>query len=69
MPASEYTPNNSEVWRVGELTPGDVLVFPSDIEHYVDNRPEGAHTRISIAFNSFFKGSIGSVEGLSKLYL
>lgn len=44
---------------------GDVILFPSDLTHGVSNT-SGDYTRISIAFNSYFSGKIGYVDGPMK---
>jgi uncharacterized protein (TIGR02466 family) len=47
---------------------GMLLIFPSYLTHMV-NEVQGAHTRISVAFNTFLEGNIGDVEGLTGLTL
>jgi len=47
---------------------GDVLLFPSSLEHGVDNK-KGTNIRISLSFNIFFKGVIGNKEDLTELIL
>lgn len=45
---------------------GELLLFPSTLQHCVlDNKSD--EDRISIAFNTFTKGSLGSIEGLTYL--
>jgi uncharacterized protein (TIGR02466 family) len=41
---------------------GDLVMFPSHLTHSVP-KTKGDHTRISLAFNSFFEGDIGFIEG------
>ena len=67
VPASEYNPYNSETWWF-EVGAGDLILFPSHLTHMVQTK-EDEETRISIAFNTFVKGYIGSDEGLSGLRL
>lgn len=44
---------------------GDLVLFPSKLSHYVPfNETEN---RISIAFNSFVTGELGTIEGLNYL--
>ncbi len=64
---TQYNVYNSETWwlPVGQ---NDLFLFPSYLEHYVDVVP-GGETRISLAFNTFIKGSIGSEEYLTELKL
>jgi uncharacterized protein (TIGR02466 family) len=67
IPATEWNINNSESWffNVGSK---DVAIFPSNLEHMVE-KTSGEKTRISLAFNSFLKGNIGSNSGLSELII
>jgi uncharacterized protein (TIGR02466 family) len=46
----------------------DLLLFPSTLFHRVPP-VKGNETRISLAFNSFFKGTIGNSTALTKLEL
>ena len=48
---------------------GRLLLFPSHIEHSVPNIGNRGSTRISLAFNTFYTGSIGSAESLTELKL
>ncbi|MDH3282766.1 MAG: 2OG-Fe(II) oxygenase family protein [Gammaproteobacteria bacterium] len=45
---------------------GDVVLFPSSLSHGVE-QTTGEHTRISLAFNAFVRGQIGSEELLNSL--
>jgi uncharacterized protein (TIGR02466 family) len=65
-----YNSFNSSYWIISELKAGDLLVFPSTLEHDVPPR-EGEHPRdrISLAFNSYFRGEVGTVEGYTRLSL
>jgi len=45
---------------------GDVVLFPSTLQHDVP-LTKGAHTRISLSFNVFFKGKIGNNRQLTEL--
>lgn len=65
--AAEFNFYNSESWWF-EVGAGDLLLFPSSLMHMVETK-EGDETRISIAFNTFVKGYIGSDEELSGLRL
>lgn len=47
---------------------GDLILFPSSLMHCV-NQKRGDNTRISLAFNVFIKGKIGSDERLTGLIL
>ena len=67
VPAAEYNPYNSESWWF-EVGAGDLILFPSHLTHMVETKV-GDDTRISIAFNTFLKGYIGSDESLTGLHL
>ena len=58
---------NSESWWFTVKT-GDIILFPSSLTHMVENK-QGDNTRISLAFNVFIKGVVGSDESLTELYL
>jgi hypothetical protein len=67
IPAAEFNLYNSESWWF-EVNAGDLILFPSSLTHMVQTK-EGDNTRISIAFNTFLKGHIGSDESLTGLHL
>ena len=58
---------NSETWFFPVET-GDLFMFPSSTTHQVETK-KGNNTRISLAFNTFYKGSIGSNDELTELIL
>jgi uncharacterized protein (TIGR02466 family) len=58
---------NSESWWFTVKT-GDIIMFPSSLTHMVENK-EGTNTRISLAFNVFIKGILGSREDSTELIL
>jgi len=58
---------NSESWWFPVNT-GDIILFPSSLTHMVETK-EGDNTRISLAFNVFIKGTIGSNKDLTELIL
>jgi len=58
---------NSETWFFPVET-GNLFMFPSSTTHQVETK-KGNNTRISLAFNTFYKGTIGSSVGLSELIL
>ena len=69
LPSNNYTRYNAERFTVPVET-GDILVFPSNLKHYVDDTfKERTLTRISIAFNTFLKGQIGDEMHLTSLRL
>ena len=63
----EYHHFNSDSW-VFEVETGDLVLFPSYLKHNVKNK-KGKNTRISLAFNTFVKGTIGSFRKLTELKL
>ena len=58
---------NSESWWFPVKT-GDIILFPSSLTHMVETK-EGTNTRISLAFNTFVKGTIGINKELTELIL
>jgi uncharacterized protein (TIGR02466 family) len=62
-----YNIYNSEIWQFTVET-GQLILFPSDTIHQV-YRKEGNNVRTSLAFNTFYKGTIGTKDGLTELHL
>jgi len=58
---------NSETWFFPVET-GNLFMFPSSTTHQVETK-KGTNTRISLAFNTFYKGSVGSNKDLTELIL
>ena len=58
---------NSESWWFAVKT-GDIILFPSSLIHMVETK-QGDNTRISLAFNVFIKGTLGSNKELTELIL
>ena len=58
---------NSETWFFPVET-GNLFMFPSSTTHQVETK-KGTNTRISLAFNTFYKGSVGSNTQLTELIL
>ena len=58
---------NSGSWFFPVET-GDLFMFPSSTTHEVEIK-QGTNTRISLAFNTFYKGTIGASADLSELIL
>jgi len=58
---------NSQSWFFPVET-GDLFMFPSSTTHQVETK-KGNNTRISLAFNTFYKGTIGSDSALTQLIL
>jgi len=63
----EYNLWNSETWWFS-LKTGQLIMFPSSTTHQVDIK-KGSNTRVSLAFNTFYKGIIGSKDTLTELIL
>lgn len=62
---SEY--NTEQV--IFPISEGDLILFPSYLPHSVDQRERNDKQRISLAFNTFIKGVVGSKRGLTELIL
>tara|TARA_R110001592_G_scaffold231955_1_gene489233 strand:- start:89 stop:727 length:639 start_codon:yes stop_codon:yes gene_type:complete len=62
-----YNVFNSSLWNYPVKT-GDIVLFPSNTDHSVDTK-KGKNTRMSLAFNVFVKGALGSTLGLTELKL
>jgi len=58
---------NSETWFFPVET-GNLFMFPSSTTHEVETK-KGNNTRISLAFNTFYKGAVGSDTSLTELIL
>ena len=58
---------NSGSWFFPVET-GALFMFPSSTTHEVEIK-QGTNTRISLAFNTFYKGTIGASADLSELIL
>tara|TARA_R100001224_G_scaffold34817_1_gene19564 strand:- start:23 stop:646 length:624 start_codon:yes stop_codon:yes gene_type:complete len=58
---------NSGTWFFPVQT-GDLFMFPSSTTHQVETK-KGNNTRISLAFNTFYKGTMGSNSLLTELIL
>ena len=58
---------NSRSWWFSVDT-GTLVMFPSSTTHQVDVK-EGNNTRISLAFNTFIKGTLGDNFSLTELKL
>ena len=58
---------NSGTWFFPVET-GNLFMFPSSTTHQVETK-KGNNTRISLAFNTFYKGTVGSNSDLTELIL
>ena len=58
---------NSNTWFFPVET-GNLFMFPSSTTHQVDTK-KGNNTRVSLAFNTFYKGDLGENASLTELIL
>ncbi len=58
---------NSEIWWF-PVEVGKLIMFPSSTTHEVEVK-KGSNTRVSLAFNTFYKGKIGADKDLTELIL
>ena len=58
---------NSETWWFAVET-GQLAMFPSSTTHQVETK-KGNNTRVSLSFNTFYKGIVGSNKALTELIL
>ena len=56
---------NSDTWWY-PLETGELILFPSTTKHQVDIK-KGNNIRVSLAFNTFYKGTLGTSTGLTEL--
>lgn len=63
----KYNIWNSSSWWFPVET-GQLVMFPSSTTHQVDTK-KGNNTRVSLAFNTFYKGTVGSNSSLTELIL
>ena len=63
----KYNRFNSSSWFVPVQT-GQVVIFPSHLHHMVSPK-QGDNLRISLAFNSFIKGTLGTKNELTELMI
>jgi len=67
LKVTHYNIFNSTSWWYAIET-GDIILFPSTLVHGVEAK-EGTNIRTSLAFNVFFKGTIGNNAKLTELVL
>lgn len=63
----EHNVYNSNSWSLPTLK-NKLIIFPSDVRHDVENQKID-RTRITLAFNTYVKGSLGEVIESTKLEL
>ena len=66
--AKEFNLWNSSIWSFPSKT-NELILFPSWVNHQVEVNEKATTDRISIAFNTFVKGSLGSQETYNELIL
>lgn len=64
---TEFNLNNSDNWWLPVET-GEIVLFSSKLKHYVE-KVEKTDERISLAFNVFLKGTIGTNQDFTELVL
>ena len=64
----EYNIFNAESWTF-ETNKNSLILFPSQLTHEVPPLDNDSHERISISFNTFLKGTIGSKVELTQINL
>jgi uncharacterized protein (TIGR02466 family) len=62
---ANYNPYNSTSWWIGVEKKG-LLLFPSNLTHAVEANKSDT-LRVSLSFNTFFKGTVGSQKDLTEL--
>lgn len=67
IPPKKYNLFNSKTWTF-KISKGFLILFPSSLLHSVGVR-KGDKTRISLAFNTFVKGTLGNNMDLDELIL
>ena len=67
---SSYSVNEKKYRAVTALSKtGDIILFPSYLQHAVKIRNIDKSTRTSLAFNVFVKGNLGNNYNLTELIL
>lgn len=67
--ASEINHFNAETWDFQTET-GMLVIFPSWLQHMVEMKTQShKNTRISLAFNTFLRGTLGKRSALTELKL
>ena len=67
LSVAEYNPSNTRAMGIIVET-GTLVLFPSSLPHGVEKK-KGTNSRISLSFNSYFKGTIGHKLKLTELTL
>jgi uncharacterized protein (TIGR02466 family) len=69
FPIENYTILNSGGWILNNLEEGDMLLFPSSLEHEVPIKRDNSPNRISLSFNTWIKGMLGDDQSRTSLLL
>ena len=64
----ESNPFNSATWFFPAIT-NELILFPSWLDHEVDVNENATKDRISISFNTFVRGNLGTRKDLTELIL
>ena len=64
----EFNPFNSSTWFFPSIT-NELMLFPSWLSHGVEVNEKATTDRISLSFNTFVRGTLGSREDLTELVL
>ena len=64
----EYNIWNSGIWFFPSVT-NELMLFPSWLNHKVDTNEKATTDRISISFNTFVRGTLGTRKDLTELIL
>lgn len=67
VPTNKFNMYNSKSWMY-PVKENMLILFPSFLTHRVDKLTK-KHTRISLAFNTFFKGTLGDYDNATELKL
>lgn len=68
IPTDNYNMFNSSSWYFDSIQ-GELILFPSSLEHCVHPTNNDSTTRISISFNTFFTGHLGKKLDFTELFL
>ena len=64
----EFTQWNSPLWFFPAIA-GELVLFPSWLQHKVQPNEKATTDRISISFNTFVRGKLGNNKELTELII
>ena len=67
LPVDQFNPSNSDSWWL-PIGTGQLILFPSSLTHMVPTL-QGDDQRVSMSFNTFPVGYVGSDDDLTGLRL